>query len=170
MESSTSESLVRLRPPTLADGKAVHELIRSSPPLDLNSSYNYFLLCSHFADTCAVGEVDGEIKAFLSAYRIPNAPENLFVWQVAVDASLRGQGMAGRLIDSVLTRPVCEGVTHLQTTVSPSNTSSRRVFERFAQKRRAGWQEEVFLSREMFGGEEHEEEILFRIGPLERNS
>lgn len=170
MESQKTDGSVDIRPPKLADGKAVHELIRDNPPLDLNSSYNYFLLCSHFADTCAVGEVDGEIKAFLSGYRIPNAPPSLFVWQVAVDASLRGQGMAGRLIEDVLARPVCDGVTHLETTVSPSNTSSRRVFERFAEKRGAGWHEEVFLSQEMFGGEEHEEEILFRIGPLERNS
>lgn len=155
-----------LRKPRLDDGKAVHDLVRNSPPLDLNSVYNYFLLCSHFADTCVVGELDGRIASFLSAYRLPNDPETLFIWQVAVDPVLRGQGMAGRMLEAVLARPESIGVHRLETTVSPSNIASRRVFERFARERDAGWEEEVFLSSEHFGSENHEEEILFRIGPF----
>lgn len=166
MTDDKNESDITLRPPRLRDGKAVHDLIANSPPLDVNSTYNYFLLCSHFADTCVVGEVDGKVASFLSAYRIPGAPENLFVWQVVVDAVLRGKGMAGRMLEAVLARPACEGVRFVQTTVSPSNTSSRRVFERFAERRGAQFREEVFLTSEDFGGENHEEEILFRIGPL----
>lgn len=166
MESKAVEGL-RLREPVLDDGKSVHELIRHCPPLDVNSSYNYFLLCSHFSETCVVGEKDGNILAFLSAYRLPKAPETLFVWQMAVDASLRGLGMAGRLLEEVLARPACEGVRFIETTVSPSNQASRSVFERFAQKRQLGWHEETFLTEEQFGGENHESEVLFRIGPFQ---
>ncbi len=156
---------VRLRVPTLADGKAVHALIRSCPPLDLNSSYNYFLLCSHFAETCVVGEREGEIACFLSAYRLPSRPDCLFVWQVAVSDALRGHGMAGKMLEELLSRESCEGVRLIETTVSPSNRASRRVFERFAEQRNAAWHEEIFIGREMFGAEQHEEEVLFRIGP-----
>lgn len=155
-----------LRQPCLQDGKAVHELIRRCPPLDLNSSYNYFLLCSHFAATCVVAEHAGRAVGFLSAYRLPQAPETLFVWQVAVDAAARGRRLAGRMLDEVLARPACAGVRFIETTVSPSNQASRRVFARVAETRRAAWHEEVFLGREDFGTENHEEEILFRIGPL----
>jgi len=159
---------IRLEVPRIEDGGAVHELIRRSPPLDLNSAYNYFLLCSHFAQTCVVGRsAEGEVLSFLSAYRQPQAPETLFIWQVAVDARLRGRGMAGRMLEEVLGREAVRGVHYLETTVSPSNTASRRVFERFAAGRSAGWHEEEFLSREIFGEESHEEEILFRIGPLD---
>ncbi len=165
MEQKTAEGVL-LREPCLADGKAVHTLIRNCPPLDLNSSYLYFLLSSHFSETCVVGERDGEILAFLSAYRLPKQPDRLFIWQVAVDTSLRGLGMAGRMLDAVLSRPASAGVRFLETTVSPSNTASRRVFERFAEKRRLGWHEESFLTEEHFGGEQHESEVLFRIGPL----
>lgn len=165
MESKAAEEL-RLREPVLADGKAVHDLIASCPPLDLNSSYNYFLLCSHFSETCVVGERQDRILAFMSAYRLPKAPERLFIWQAAVDASLRGMGMAGRMLEAILARPACSGVEYIETTVSPSNTASRRVFERFAEQRGLGWQEETFLTEEHFGGEGHESEVLFRIGPL----
>lgn len=154
----------------MEDGRAVHDLIRNSPPLDLNSSYNYFLLCSHFADTCVVVELGDQIVGFLSAYRKPKDMETLFVWQVAVDGAMRGQGMAGRMLEHVLARPVCDGVHFIETTVSPSNRASRRVFERFRERRDAQWREEIFISRDLFGNENHEEEVLFRIGPLDNHS
>ncbi|WP_303904356.1 diaminobutyrate acetyltransferase [Thiohalomonas denitrificans] len=165
MESKVAEGL-QLRKPVLDDGKAVHDLIGNCPPLDLNSTYNYFLLCSHFSETCVVGEQDSSILAFLSAYRLPKSPETLFVWQVAVDGALRGHGMAGRMLEEVLVRPACRGVRYVETTVSPSNIPSRRFFERYAEKRQLGWHEETFLTEEQFGGESHESEVLFRIGPL----
>lgn len=155
-----------LRRPQLTDGQPVHALVRRCPPLDLNSSYSYFLLCSHHADTCVVAQRGEATVGFLSAYRLPQAPHTLFVWQVAVDASTRGQGLAGRMLEELLAGPSCAGVHYVETTVSPSNLASRRVFVRFAAQRQAAWQEEVFLSRAHFGSEAHEEEILLRIGPF----
>lgn len=155
-----------LRRPQLADGRPVHALVRRCPPLDLNSSYSYFLLCSHHADTCVVAQRGDAIMGFLSAYRLPRAPHTLFVWQVAVDAALRGRGLAGQMLAELLARPACAGVQWLETTVSPSNQASRRVFARFAERQQAVWHEEVFLSREHFGPEAHEEEVLLRIGPF----
>ncbi|HKJ76586.1 MAG TPA: diaminobutyrate acetyltransferase [Gammaproteobacteria bacterium] len=166
MEPNSNDNQPVLRRPNPGDGKAVYELIQANPPLDVNTVYLYYLLCRHFADTCAVAEVDGQVLGFLSAYRIPNAPERLFIWQAAVDPALRGHGMAGRLLEEVVGRPEVADVRYLDVTVSPSNTASRRVFEKFAQKRGAGWHEEVFLNVEDFGSQVHEEELLFRIGPL----
>jgi L-2,4-diaminobutyric acid acetyltransferase len=157
---------LRLRAPRRHDGGAVHDLVRRCPPLDLNSAYAYHLLCDHFADTCVLVEQGGTALAFLSAYRKPQEPERLFVWQVAVDDALRGQGMAGRMLEAVLARPACRGVRFVETTVSPSNRSSRRFFERFAAHHRAGWHEEEFLTEADFGAAAHEAEVLFRIGPL----
>ncbi len=166
MSSDNADADIHLRPPRLEDGKAVHELIRDNPPLDLNSVYSYFLLCSHFAGTCAVAEVDGRVTGFLSAYREPESPDRLFVWQVVVDPSMRGHGLAGRLLQAVLERDALGDVRFLEATVNPSNTASARFLEKTAERLGADLEKSVFLSREDFGGEEHEEEILFRIGPL----
>ncbi len=61
MDTQKSEVSVQFRKPKLEDGLAIYHLIQASPPLDVNSSYLYFLQASHFADTCAVAEVDGQI-------------------------------------------------------------------------------------------------------------
>ena len=161
----SEENPILLRPPVLEDGKAVHELIQRCPPLDVNSSYNYFLLCSHFRDTCVVAEANDRIVGFLSAYLVPSHPDTLFVWQVAVDEAARGAGLAGRMLEQLAERPVCAGVRTLETTISPSNLSSRRVFERFAEKHAAKTCEETFLEARHFGAEAHEDERLIRIGP-----
>ena len=50
----------RLRPPTPADGAALHALIRNSPPLDLNSCYAYLLHGLHFADTCVLAAAEDD--------------------------------------------------------------------------------------------------------------
>jgi L-2,4-diaminobutyric acid acetyltransferase len=161
----TEESSIELRLPKLEDGKAVHELIQRCPPLDVNSSYNYFLLCSHFRDTCVVAEANERLVGFLSAYIIPGRPETLFAWQVAVDETARGQGLAGRMLSHVLERPFCADVSTLETTISPSNLASRSVFQRYAENHQAPSSEETFLEVSHFGGEAHEEERLIRIGP-----
>lgn len=162
---STSEGLFIERP-VLADGKPVHDLIRRSPPLDLNSSYCYFLLCSHHADTCVVARQHGYIVGFLSAYLLPHDASTLFIWQVAVDASLRGYGVASKMLQQLLVRPACASVHHLETTISPDNHASRRLFKRFAAQHDAPWQEEIFLGHEQFDDESHDEERLIRIGPF----
>lgn len=156
----------QLRMPELADGKPVHQLIGRCPPLDLNSSYNYFLLCSHFRQTCVVAEHNNTLVGFLSAYRLPEAPHTLFVWQIAVDASMRGSGLAGRMLAELLQRPACHQVNYLETTIAPDNLPSRRVFERLAETHGVALQEEAFLEAHHFGSETHDEERLIRIGPF----
>lgn len=160
------ESDISLRLPELADGKPVHELIQRCPPLDVNSSYNYFLLCSHFRGTCIIAEKDGSICGFLSAYLLPEQPDTLFIWQMAVDNTARGSGLAGRMLDEVLHRPACREVRFVETTISPDNIPSRRVFERLAERLGTITSEMAFLEARHFGGEAHDDERLIRLGPI----
>lgn len=164
--SSSTKTKIAFREPAIADGDAIYQLIRTSPPLDVNSRYAYLLLCHHFSETCVVAESDGEVVGFLSAYRPPRRPEVLFVWQVAVGETARGQGVAGRMLESVLARPACEHVSFLETTVSPSNAPSQRLFRSFAEKRQARSEETTLFPESAFGGDAHESEVLFRIGPF----
>ncbi|MBE0509107.1 MAG: diaminobutyrate acetyltransferase [Chromatiales bacterium] len=162
-----NQTQVQLRLPELADGKPVHELIGRCPPLDLNSSYNYFLLCSHFRQTCVIAEHHGQIVGFLSAYLLPEQPKTLFVWQIAVDASMRGSGLAGKLLAELLERPACRQIQYLETTIAPGNIPSRRVFERLADSQGVAIHESDFLQPHHFGNEGHDEERLIRLGPFQ---
>jgi diaminobutyrate acetyltransferase len=116
--------------PTKADGAALWRIARDSDKLDLNSPYAYLLWCHDFADSTVVAKVDGQAVGFVIAYRKPGAPDTALVWQVAVDASQRGKGLAGALLDELFTKLVDRGVQYLRppshlTTRHPSACSAR---------------------------------------------
>jgi L-2,4-diaminobutyric acid acetyltransferase len=165
MSTATYQHTV-LRKPTRADGKALYQLVKQCPPLDLNSPYAYLILCEHFADTCVVAEREGRLVGCVTGYIPPNSPDTLFVWQVAVDSSARGHGIGGAMVRDLVTRGASSSLQFLETTVSPSNTASARMFESFAAKLNACCERQVLFSREDFGSSDHEDEVLFRIGPF----
>jgi L-2,4-diaminobutyric acid acetyltransferase len=159
-------TVIQLRAPTAADGAAVHALIRRSPPLDLNSCYAYLLQGLHITDTCVVAEVSGHIVGYVSGYRLPRAPDTLFVWQVAVDPAYRGQSLGNRMLRHLLSRDSCQKVRWLETTITPGNTASLRMFKQLAQILDCQCSTSSLFSTASFGGTDHEEEELYRIGPL----
>jgi L-2,4-diaminobutyric acid acetyltransferase len=106
------------------------------------------------------------IKGFISAYVHPKKDDTLFIWQVAVDSSLRKMGLAMRMVMVILGRDAAGKIRYIETTVSPSNEPSARFFHSLASTLKTGIVKESFITESMFGDENHEEEILFRIGPL----
>ena len=164
--STSTQTELTLRIPTSGDAKAVWELIRRCEPLDPNSSYAYLLLCTHFAETCVVAELEGDVVGFVSGYVQPNSPKTLFIWQVAVDTRARGMGLGRGMLLDILLREQCKGVTHLETTVSPSNEASRRMFQGVADRMRTELNEKAFFSGELMAEDGHEDENLVTIGPF----
>lgn len=155
-----------LRAPTVADGPLVTALIATCPPLDRNSAYCNLLQCSHFARTCVVAEQRGEIVGWLSAYRLPDNPSRIFVWQVAVDASARGQGLGQLMLDALMARPVVRDVTHLLTTITEENEASWALFSSFARRRGAGLRKELHFENDRHFAGKHASEFMVSIGPL----
>ena len=162
---------IHIRKPRATDGYEIHQLIASSPPLDLNSIYSYYLLSDHFGDSCVVAEYQGRVVGFLSAYRIPQRPQALFVWQVVVNRALRGKRIAWRMLKALLRRYADGEVSHVEATVNPSNAASRGLFERLASVHGTTLQEETFLEASAFGpGGNHESETLLRVALGTQNS
>jgi L-2,4-diaminobutyric acid acetyltransferase len=169
MQPSTS-SPVALRAPHRADGLAIHALICRCPPLDANSCYAYCVLADHHRDCCVLAEHGAlGLVGCLTGYRIPARPDTLFVWQVAVDARLRGTGLAGRMLDALLARPALHDLRALETTVSPDNRASRRVFAKLALAQGATLTESPYLAADAAGAG-HAAEALLRIAPLATTS
>src|SRR5690625_4088515 len=102
-EADTDEPLV-LRAPSKNDGAAVAKLIRSCPPLDINSTYAYLLLTEHFAQTCVVATKGAQVVGFISAYQQPSQEHVLLVWQVAVQYYIRGQRLALSMLKTYIQR------------------------------------------------------------------
>ncbi|WP_419956721.1 diaminobutyrate acetyltransferase [Novosphingobium rhizovicinum] len=154
------------RCPRAEDGYPIAKLIAACPPLDTNSVYCNLLQCSDFADTCVVAERGGEIEGWISGYRPPSAPEKLFIWQVAVAASARGEGLAGRMLDELLVRPAFAGTTMMTTTITEDNAASWRLFGAFARRHGAGLTKAPRFERDVHFGGAHDTEWEVQIAPL----
>ncbi|MCC5844393.1 MAG: diaminobutyrate acetyltransferase [Verrucomicrobia bacterium] len=163
-------SALLFRSPKLEDGAAVHALIKACPPLDLNSAYMYFLVCDHFRETTVLAEANGALLGCVTAYIRPDRPDTLFIWQVAVHRDARGQGLGRRMLEAAADRGAAAGARWMETTISPSNTASRRLFAAWAESRGLTLEETAYLEPGHFiaAGDEaaHEAERLFRIGPM----
>ncbi|MFG2636018.1 diaminobutyrate acetyltransferase [Streptomyces sp. NPDC048362] len=154
--------------PAMSDGAALWRLAKDSKTLDLNSSYSYLLWCRDFADTSAVARgADGEPVGFVTGYVRPDRPGTLLVWQVAVDSGHRGLGIAAALLDGLTARLTAErGITDVETTITPGNTASERLFTSFAARHGAQVGREVLFPADLFPDGPHDPEVLYRIGPL----
>lgn len=162
-----ADGTIELMNPSAADAAAVHALIAQCKPLDLNSTYAYLLLCHHFSNTCVVARRGNDVVGFISGYILPDDSQTFFVWQVAVHPDARGASLGARMLRHLLTREPASSTRYMETTVSPSNTASRRMFKRFAVSVDAPINEQMLFDREAFGREDHEEEALLKIGPFD---
>jgi L-2,4-diaminobutyric acid acetyltransferase len=166
-----AEDAMRLRIPTLSDAPAMRRLAQlAAGGLDSYATYLYLLLCRDFAATCAVAtnarDDDRDLQGFVTAFRPPERPETLFVWQIGVAPEARGQGLAKRMLLHALASPACAGVRYVEANVSPSNVASNRTFASLAKELGAALEiQEGFRSVD-FGTEAHEEEKLVRVGPI----
>ncbi|AWT42359.1 MULTISPECIES: diaminobutyrate acetyltransferase [Streptomyces] len=154
--------------PSVADGSALWRIARDSEALDLNSSYSYLLWCRDFAGTSAVARrEDGQPIGFVTGYVRPERPHTLLVWQVAVDSAYRGRGLAAALLDGLTARLAAErAITEVETTITPGNTASERLFTSFAARHGATVEREVLFDAGLFPDGPHDPEVLYRIGPL----
>lgn len=103
------------------------------------------------------------VLGFITGYRRPDEPSTLLVWQVAVAASARGQGLAGRMLDSLYDQ--VDEVDHLETTITPDNEASIALFRAFAKRRGARVHTDELFGPDLLGGD-HEPEHQYRIGPI----
>lgn len=161
---------VVMRKPIMTDGLRVNRLIASCKPLDTNSVYCNLLQCTHFAETCVIAEdpdPNRDVIGFASAYLLPDKPDTLFVWQIAVSQQARGQGLGKRLLKEILSRPVCREVAYLETTVTENNHASRALFQSLAKEYGGDLRSSTLFDKDNHFGGAHDSEILLRIGPIQ---
>ena len=164
MEKQKTEII--FRKPNIKDGARIWKLVQDCGTLDINSSYAYLLLCQHFADTCMVAESKGELVGFVTGYCLPAAADTLFIWQIGVKDSLRGCGIAKRLMMELIQTDACDRVSFLEMTIGTSNIASCALFESLAKELKTEISEQTCFGETLFPQGNHEAEHLFRIGPL----
>lgn len=166
---SGEELTYALRKPMVKDAESIWSLVKKTGVLDVNSTYAYMLLCRDFAETSVVVEQEQEIVGMVTGYVPPGRPQNLFIWQIAVDASMRGYGLAGKMLHAILERDHLTGIEFIETTVTLSNQASRRVFAKLARHLETELSEEEGFPEDLFP-DDHESEALIKIGPIQTST
>lgn len=154
-----------LRKPTKKDGTKIYDLVSRSKPLDLNSKYLYLLQSTHFSNLCCVASNQDKILGFVSGYIHPKFQNVYFVWQVAVDESCKGKGLALKMLKQILNDPQLANIDTVHTTIAPSNSASQKVFEKLADHYGATIQKSVLFDKSDLG-KDCEDEVLFSISPI----
>ncbi|WP_294609573.1 diaminobutyrate acetyltransferase [uncultured Roseovarius sp.] len=162
------KALPTLRKPTAADGAEIWELIQKCKPLDENSMYCNLVQCDHFRDTCVVAEMDGEIVGWVSGYTLPDDPETLFVWQVAVSEKARGTGLGTLMLRGLLSREECKDVTRLQTTITRDNAASWALFRKFANLQNGELSSAPYFTQSLHFKGLHDSEYMVTVALQER--
>lgn len=160
-----------LRAPAGTDAIRIRELAAATGVLDLNSTYAYLLLATDFAATSIVAETAGELRGFITGYHPPARADVLFVWQVAVDPTTQGGGVATAMIDALVRRvhSARDGrPLTVEATVSPGNLASRAFFGAFARRHGAPLTEHPHFTGELLDSANgHDDEPILRIGPID---
>lgn len=131
--------------------------------------YCNLLQCTHFKETCICAKSDGQLVGFVSGYLLPDRPNTLFVWQVVVAEAGRGQGLASRMLTTLLNQPACKKVEFIETTITPDNQASQALFKRLAKKLSTEAQILPGFDKELHFQGQHDSEELWKIGPITQN-
>ena len=133
---------IKMLNPKKENAKEIFTLIKDTKILDLNSEYLYLLQTTHFSDYCCVALLENKVVGFVSGYIHPQHADVYFVWQVGVDSSMRGQGLASQMILNVLNRENLKNINYVHTTISQSNLASQKEFKKIENNFRNGKEEE----------------------------
>ncbi|KGX87433.1 diaminobutyrate acetyltransferase [Pontibacillus marinus] len=151
--------------PSVKDGTSMWELVNNSS-LDQNSPYKYLMMCEYFSETCVVAKEKDKLVGFITAFIPPQRSNVIFIWQIGIDSSYRGNGIASKMLNTLVERESCKFVCYMEATVTPSNEASQSLFKRFARDHDTTCEVTTGFPEELFPEEGHEEELTFRIGPF----
>ena len=159
-----NEKKISVSSPTKNSGYAIYKLIERCQPLDLNSSYLYFIQSHYFQKTCAIATCSNDVIGFVSGFMDPLKENTLFVWQVAIDEPFRGHGLAQTLINYILQQNL--NTEFIETSITEDNLASQKLFSKLSKHLNTVITQEKFLDQQTHFLKQHESEYLFRIGPF----
>lgn len=162
----SKNSDIDFREPRPEDAPQIFELVKDSPPLDVNSEYLYILICHHFAKSSVVAVDGSKVVGAIASYLPPEQEDTLFIWQVVTHKDYRKMGLAQKMTKSILSRDYCDDVKYIEATVTPSNVPSRKFFESLAELTNGNFSISPLFTEKHFSSS-HEPEDLIKIGPMQ---
>ncbi|WP_444685521.1 diaminobutyrate acetyltransferase [Alkalicoccus luteus] len=154
-----------LEQPSKEDGQGMYNLAKKTS-LDLNSAYKYIMMAEYFSETCVVARENDEVVGFITGFIQPEHPDTVFVWQVGVDSSQRGKGVAYKMLDELLSRDAAKDVKYLEATITKDNVASQSLFKKLAKTEDTSFEVRETFPADVFPEEDGKAEYTYRIGPF----
>ncbi|SDN99619.1 diaminobutyrate acetyltransferase [Alkalicoccus daliensis] len=167
MSNSTAATpVLTLEQPSKEDGQGMWNLAKKTS-LDLNSAYKYIMMAEYFSETCVVAKEDEEVVGFITGFIQPENPDVVFVWQVGVDSSQRGKGVAYKMLSEILEREAAKDVKYVEATITKDNVASQSLFKKLAKEHETSFEIRETFPADVFP-EDGEAEYTYRIGPISK--
>jgi L-2,4-diaminobutyric acid acetyltransferase len=120
-----------------AEEKDIQPIVRllndCRPYVLAHHDYLYWILCNYYQSSCFVCEAQDRLIGFVSG--LPSLDQmSVFIWQICVHPEYRRKGVACRLLQLLHEVSELNGFKHLQLSISKENSTSFRMFNRFADK------------------------------------
>jgi L-2,4-diaminobutyric acid acetyltransferase len=122
--------MITLRRAGEADLGRIRSFVAGSPPLDLHTPYTYWVLLHWFSDYCFIAEEEEELAGFLTALPVPDS--GIFIWQIGVAHSFRGQGVGTRLLKAAADEARKRRAGWICFSIENGNAASLGLFRSFA--------------------------------------
>ena len=119
---------------TVKDIDKIRQFVNLCKPLTLHTPYTYYVLFTHFSDSCLVIEENNSIRGYISGIKSVSLKDTFFIWQIGVEKESRGKGCAYILIEKIMQIARKQGCTKVQFTIEPDNDKSFNTFNNFAKK------------------------------------
>lgn len=162
----SSQTEITFEIPKPEDGSQMWRFVQETS-LDNNSPYKYILMSKYFTKTCLVAKNNGIVIGFITAFIPPNEHNCLFVWQIGVSPEYQGKQIAISMLKTLLSRNECKDIHYVEATITPSNNASQSLFKKLAKDCNTTLTTHQCILKEHFPHHlEHEEELLYRIGPI----
>ena len=108
----------------------LQKLAKECKPLDVHTSYTYWLNSTYNQNCSFILEVDDIIAGYIMSVEMP---EIIFIWQIGIVPAYRHRGYSQKLIDKCV-KYAEKTDKDIEITISKENTDSNQAFIKYCEK------------------------------------
>ena len=135
------------------DYDAIRTLAQQCTPLDVHTSYSYYVLLSYFSDICYIAYYKDNPIGFVSGI-VRNS--NGFIWQIGVLPQYRNNGIASLLLKEIFHKYEEIDIKSVELTIDEHNKASLALFTKYSKN------SNLVMNQDL-GNSKYKSEILYRI-------
>jgi L-2,4-diaminobutyric acid acetyltransferase len=108
----------------------IHKFVSNCKPLESYSEHFYKIVTRYFGNCCFIAENENKILGVIIGLASQVHNKTYFMWQIGVESSLKGDGIAKILLKKAEEEVKKLGCNRIELTVDPENIPSQRFVEK----------------------------------------